>query len=286
MQKPSGKTSVNIYDYSDWHTYLRDWFEASKRANPKLSFRIFARQAGFSSGSTVKMALTGQRRLTLETARKFAHGMGLAARQTSYLQALVVYERATTADEKARAAAKVGSLRPRYHIATIGKEYEDYLSNANLIVLREMLHLKNFQEDPSWIGRHLKSKLSADDVKAAFRLLKRLGLIKRNEKGRLMPADPVLSTAVEVDDIDLYSFHHTLMKRADEALAFVPSSLRHNMALTFPVPLRKLNAIKNKIHAFQNSLIELIDDDQNDFDEVFHVSVALFPATCAKSSPK
>lgn len=281
MSKDASNPVVDVFAYTDYLQYVRDFFAAHRQGNPKFSYRVFARQAGFSSGSTAKMVIDGKRRLTLDSARKFVRGMQLGQRQATYFQALVEYDRAETADEKANAVRKINTLRPR-RFATLDESHKEYLTDVNLVTLREMLHLKNFQEDPHWIGQRLKPRLTAKEIKRAFSLLMRLGLIKRDERGRLMPTEPVVSTPVEVADMDVFSFHRAMIKRAEEALASVPAHLRHNVALTFPVPSRKMEEIKKKIHAFQKSLVELIDDGQGDFDEVFHVCVALFPATCAK----
>lgn len=280
--KQDATTEPDIFTYSEYRDFLRDYFEARRLENSKFSFRVFARQAGFATGSTPKMVLDGKRKLTIESARKFAKGLQLNKRQTSYLEALVEFEQADSTEKKAAAAHKIKALVPRHKTAVLGREFADYITNLNLVALREMLHLRDFKEEPAWIGRTIQPSMTPAEIKQAFAQLFRLGLVVKNDKGKLVPAEPIVSTTAEVNDIDVFSIHRSLLKMAEESLATVPANKRHNASLTFPVPLRKMEEIKKRILSFQQSLIELVDDGQNDFDEVFHLSIALFPVTNAK----
>lgn len=282
QKKDVEQLKAALFTYGNALEYLRDFVAASKREQADFSFRLFAEQSGFASRSTPKMLIDGKRRLGIDSARKLARGMRLTPHQTAYFLALVEYENAVTADEKADIVCRINSLRPRHVVAALNEAHREYLTDLNLVTLREMLHLVGFKEDPQWIGDSLKPRVAAKEVRRAFETLVRMGLIKRGRDGLLAPCEPVVSTPLEVADMDVFSYHMTMLKRAQEALANVHSDNRHNAALTFPVPLRKMKEIKKRILSFQKSLIELVDDGKGDFDDVFHVCVALFPATTVK----
>lgn len=278
----SSTGAPDIYAYTDYRVYLRDQFSARRRKKDQFSFGRFARKAGLATKSTPKMVVDGKRRLTIESARKFSYGLDLDKRQTAYFEALVEFEQANDAKKKAAAIAKIKSLRPRHKTVSPRPDQMEYLTDPRLIALREMLHLKNFKEDPRWISRAVSPPISATEVKSAFAKLAKLGLIKRNENGKLVPSDPVITTDLKVSDVDVFPLHRSLLAKASDTLATVGGDKRYHAALTFPVPLRKMEEIQKRIFDFQRSLIELVDDGKNDFDEVFHLSVALFPATDAK----
>lgn len=272
----------DIFSYADYKKFLRDYFDAKRQQNPKFSFRVFARQSGIATGSTPKMVMDGKRKLTIESARKFAKGFALNKRQTLYLEALVEYEQAPSIEAKGLVVEKIKTIVPKHKIAKLGQEYTEYLTSLNLITLREMTYLHQFKENTEWLAQTLKSKMTSAEIKESFSRLTRLGLITKNNNGKWMAADPIVSTAAEVHDIDVSPVHHDLLGMAQKALIDVPGHLRHNTSLTFPVPLRKMETLKKHIMSFMQSLIELVDDGKNDFDEVFHLSVALFPATNVK----
>lgn len=281
-ERVDSKVNIDIYSYTNYLEFLRAHFEERKRLNRKFSFRVFARQAGFRSGSTPKMIIDGKRQLTLDSIRKFAIGLQLNKRETAYFEALVEFAQADTADKKAIAIQKIKTLPPKHKTTLLDQKRKDYVSKPYFVTLREMVQLSTFKEDSTWVAQHLIPQISPLEVREAFKVLQQLGLIMRDSKKRLAPSDPVISTPMEVTDMDVFSYHLTLLKQATESLNTIAAPLRHNAALTFPVPLRKMQEIKKKIAAFQQSLIEFVDDGKNDFDEIYHMSISLFPATRTK----
>lgn len=273
---------LNLYDYTNYRDYLRDYLRAKQEQNKKFSLRVFARILGFASGSTPKMLLDGQRSLTLESARKIAKGLKFNAQQAKYFETLVEFENANNAEQKNGAAQKILAFINRYKTGHISRDRKEYLSHPEYVVIREMLHLPKFKEDPNWIGSSLSPKISHTKVSEALDLLTKLGLIKRTKKGELALVESVVETDAEVSDFDVYTIHQKLLDLAKEALASVDGSERHNAALTLPISLKKMPEIKKLITDFQKNLLECIDDGKEDYDDVFHLTVALFPATRTK----
>lgn len=127
-----------IFTYDNALGYVRDFFAVSKREQPDFSFRLFADQAGFSSRSTPKMLIDGKRRLGVDSARKLARGMRLTSHQTAYFLALVEFENAGTADEKADIVCRINALRPKHVVTALNETHREYLTDLSLVTLREM----------------------------------------------------------------------------------------------------------------------------------------------------
>jgi len=39
---------VNVFDYEDYHLYLRDYFNEKKKHNPGFSYNVFSQKAGLN----------------------------------------------------------------------------------------------------------------------------------------------------------------------------------------------------------------------------------------------
>jgi len=89
MKKKKSK-KVNIFDYLNYRQFLKDIFAYKKKVNPRYSYRVFARQAGFSSPATLKYVIDGERNVSDKSLLKIADfkswisGMPFSFLPTSY----------------------------------------------------------------------------------------------------------------------------------------------------------------------------------------------------------
>ncbi len=61
----------------DYHELLRIFFDAKKALNPKFSYAMFARRAGFAARGFAKDVMTGKKRLTNNSLRRVIKGLDL-----------------------------------------------------------------------------------------------------------------------------------------------------------------------------------------------------------------
>ena len=55
------ETSINIFNYSDYREFLRDFFDMKKRVNPSWSYGLWSSKLGLNSISSITMVINGQR---------------------------------------------------------------------------------------------------------------------------------------------------------------------------------------------------------------------------------
>src|SRR3954468_669767 len=81
--------SVDVFNYQDFRSFLRDFYKERRLKDRKFSIRFFARRAGLRSQNYLKVVMDGRRSLTSRNMPKFVKGLGLDTSQAEYFEALV-----------------------------------------------------------------------------------------------------------------------------------------------------------------------------------------------------
>ena len=85
---------LEIYDYSDYRQFLKDYYESHKAVNPNFSFRYLAQKAGINSSGYYKLVIDGKRNLTRATILKTCAALKLDDREAEYFENLVLFNHA------------------------------------------------------------------------------------------------------------------------------------------------------------------------------------------------
>lgn len=67
----------SVFDYDDYHAFLRDWVAARKEHWPAYSLQLLANRAKIKSRSFLRLVSLGERRMGREVASDVATAMGL-----------------------------------------------------------------------------------------------------------------------------------------------------------------------------------------------------------------
>jgi len=274
---------VNVYLFTDFRLYLKSYFSEAKKRDSRYSFRFFSRLAGFSSSGFLKMVMDGQRNLSPASINKLSQALKLNQKESSYFEALVLFNQAESRKDKDLYFERLASLKPPIKTSGFDRDQYEYFTQKHYVVLREMVALPDFKEDPAWIAEHLRMSLKAKDIEHALGVLLRLGLLKRNEDGKLIQAEVTLATPPEVNSLEVHNFHRAMMDQAKEMILEIPSELRDFSSLTIPIPKSSLKRIKDKIESFRSEIMSEINAGSQDFFEVYQINLQLFPVTKVKS---
>lgn len=271
------------YNYMDYRAYLQALLVEYKQTTRYFSFRYFARVAGFSSPSYLKMVIDGARNLTPTSIQQVAKAFKLAKRETAYFEALVLFNQARDDKEKELYLERLSALKPKAQLQGIKKDQYEYFTNKLFVTLREMVALPDFQEDPAWIAAKLRANVKPKEVEHALAVLQRLGLVRRNDAGRLIQADASLTTPPEVASLELMQYHRSMLDDAKEALHTMTPELRDVTALTIPIPKDAVAEIKRRVQTFREEILDYINKGSAEYFEVYQLNVQLFPLTRTKS---
>lgn len=268
----------DIFAYLDYREYLGDYYTAAKANSRAFSYRWFSRRAGFSSPNFLKLVIDGQRNLGADSIERFSDALGHDATSAEFFANLVAFGQAETADEKNEAFERVAASRRFRRARRLDRAFFDYLSNWYYPAIREMVARVDFREDPTWIARQLVPRITAAQARKALDLLLELGLLERDEDGRLTRGDASLTTGHEVRSLAIANYHRQMLERASDSIDLIDRERRDISALTVCVRPERVPELKARIQGFREVLLDLCDRDESPT-VVYQLNLQLFPLT-------
>lgn len=266
---------VSIYNYLDYRRFLNDLFEEKKRSVRGFSYRSFCRDAEIVNPSFLKLVVERKRSLTISSARKFAKGFKLKKHEADFLETLVLFNQASSHEEKNRYYKKLSSSKRYIEVRHIERDQFEYFSKWYYAAVRELVALSNFKNDPAWIANVLAPKISPKEATEAIALLLRLGLVGLGKDGRLFQKDRNLVTQSEASSLAICNFQKEMMKKGLEAIERMRAHQREISTLTIAISRKKFEVAKQKIKEFRRELHALLSEC-DDPEAVYQVNFQLF----------
>ncbi|MCB0273009.1 MAG: TIGR02147 family protein [Bdellovibrionales bacterium] len=269
----------DIYQYQDPTLFIQDMVVFIKSQTKAFSFRYFAKKSGFASPSALKLILDRKRGLTEQSVAKVAKGLALSVSEGEYLLALVKFINEKNSEKRKSYFEQCIALQKKKRIKTIGSEQFEYFSKWYHPAIRELIKHKNFQESPEWIASMIYPKITVRQAKDSLKLLISLGLIQRDQNGKLVQSDRAVSTDRELQSMIARQFHETMAKKAIESLHAIDPQDRDISGITFGIPSSKVQELKDKIASMRKELTSTIGSLDDETEEVYHLNIQLFPLT-------
>jgi uncharacterized protein (TIGR02147 family) len=280
-ERPALDERPVITRFTDYRAYLRAmiaWLKVHRRG---FSYRSFAMKAGFSSPSFLKLVADGQRNLSPDSIERVATGLGLDRREGEAFEALVELGQAESDARRNRAYTKIAKLAQRDPVKRLEADQFEAYSTWHTFVLRELAALPDFREDPDWLAQRLRFKVKPDEVRRALDNLERLGLLVRDEEGRLRPAERNLSSGPEVRTLAVRNFHRQMLEKASTSLDTVPMSERNITGVTVALSRRQYGRVIELIQQLRREVLAVGEDvdDSDEAPQIHQLTFALVPLT-------
>jgi uncharacterized protein (TIGR02147 family) len=267
-----------IYDYVDHLKYLNDMVEYFRTESKVFSFRYFAKKSGFASQSSLKFFLDGQRSLSQESVAKVCKGFGLDEHECDYFSNLVNFKQTTSNELKNKYFDEMRKMQKRKNVHVLTADHYEYFSKWYHPAVYELVRCRDFDPDGKWIARKISPMISVIEARESIKLLERLGLIAKDEKGVYHQTDKVITTEREIQSLNATNFHHEMGTRAIESLQGVSLERRHFNGITFAMSADKMQELKDMISEFVEKLSVNLSTYE-DLNEVCHLNIQFFPLT-------
>lgn len=271
------------FDYTSYRDYLRDWF-AARDGRP--SQRGFANKVNLSA-SFLTTVLQGERDLNAWDAERVADQLGLDERGRGYFLDMVEYNQPGSAARRALAFDRMtatrrflGAARPVDHAWALFRQW--YVP-----AVAELVRCEGFVEDPAWIAATLRPPIQPEEAERALETLLAIGMLVRDESGRLRQANPVMATDHEVaraQGVGLGAWHLWMLERAAEVLDTLPPSERHFGGLTAAVSPELLAELKDRLSRFAEEVVARCENHPGPADRVVQIAFQLMPLSAVTGS--
>lgn len=266
---------LSIFRYGDYRTFLRDYHELKKRKRG-WSYSVWASQLKLRSRSTLTMILQGQRRPGPQLVAALADYFGFDEKEREHFRNLVLLSRhesdsqlsALLVGELAKNCARGGFLRLTHDKFSAISEWYYY-------ALREMVGLEGFRENATWLAQRFRFPVSSGQIKEAIATLLRLGLLRRDRRGRLETVTAHVDTSSDFADEGLKRFHEQALENARLAVREVPPEARELQGTTFVLSAASLPRAKELLRKLRDEFCDAMENREGN--AIYHLEIALYP---------
>jgi hypothetical protein, TIGR02147 len=271
-----------IFLYSDYREFLREYYLSQKNSIPKLTFRLFAQKAGFSSPSFQKLVMDGKKNLTMESILKISTALRLNRKAKEYFKVLVFFNQGKTVEDKKHFLKKIDSFRKKNKPEKIQPKEYDYLQDWYHCVIREMVDFPDFREDVAYIHKKLFYAIKPEAIRKSIDFLVETGFLIRDEKGKLIKKDKTLATG-DIHDQEILgtiarNHHLSMIDLARSAVSNLSKEQRSVSNTTLGLSASAYAAVLKRIEQLRLEILEIAGADRT-ADQVFQLNVNLFPLT-------
>ena len=257
---------------------MKDYYLWQKQKAPDFSYRVFARQAGFSSPNFIKLVIDGKKNIGEESLEKLTKALTLKKREAEYFSYLVFFDQAKTTVNKNYYFGLIAGFKTRSDTARINADQYDYYSHWYNCVIREIAKGKSVDTDPAELAQEVQPAILPKQAKKSIKLLLELGLLTINASGNYVQSSSLVSTDRDIQSLAVRNFHSKMISLAREAIESVPREERDISSVTMKISDKGFNKIKKRIQEFREEIMQIIARDTG-VDQVHQLNFQLFPVS-------
>ncbi|MGE3608457.1 MAG: TIGR02147 family protein [Bacteriovoracaceae bacterium] len=245
----------------DFRKYLQDLLVERCQKNPSYSLRAFSKSLKLDH-TTLSRILNNKRKITPKMQAEISEALNLSPEEKKGF-ALIEQKKPT---------------HPPKQFKDLSEDVFQLIASWHHDVLMELPRLKHFRPDIRKIAKALK--VTPIEVNAAIERLIRLELLQIDEKGNWSISEDTTNITSHISTSSAArKYQKEILSKAIIAVDEVDISLRDNTGLTFAVNTQDIPKIKEIIKKFRREISGYIQHEVTDCDEVYQLSVALFPLT-------
>ena len=270
----------NIFDYFDYRSYLRDYYDTRKSFDSKFSYRFFAREAGYNSSGLYPNIVSGINNLTENYLPKFVKALKLNESQSKHFKNMVKYTHESDPVKREKFLDKMLRQLPE-KTRRLKKNHFEFYSKWYYVAVHQSLSILDFKDDFKELSDFINPGIRQSEAKNAIELLKELELISQDANGFWRPSQKSFVGGEEVGTIAIHEYHNIMMDQAKIAQRNIEKSQRHIITQTVAITSEMQQHIKEKIANMQKEIVNAIvsDDNSKPKEQVFQLNVQFFPIT-------
>lgn len=274
----SSEPGVDLFDYLDYRAFLSDYYAHAKRTRRGFSYRAFSKRAGLGSPNHLKRVMDGDRNLTPEMAERFAAAMQLEGETGDYFVQLVKLGQSKNSIERSRAYEQLTRFKAYRKRRKLDIANAAYHATWYIPVVRELAGRDDFDPDPQWIARRLLPPIKPAQAAKALETLLEIGLLHREEDGRVLQSEPLVTTGPEAHAVHIADYHRVMIAKAADSIDLVASEDRDISAVQLLVSDRGMPQLKEMIRRFRRELLEFAVTETKGT-QVVQLNFQVFPMT-------
>lgn len=272
------RNKINVYDYIDYHKFLRDFYELEKSLDPTFSYRVFAAAVNIDASLLVKI-LQGKRHISSKGVEPFVDFFRFKVAKAEYFREMVAYDKAKSNEQVRKHFETLQKMRP-----TASRELDEaryrYFQQWFYPVIRSALDVFDYRgsQDAAALGECCVPKLTAMQVQRAVEALLQLGLARCRKDGRVVPTEAHLRTQEHWLSATISDYQESLAGLARDSIGSIPKENRDISTLTMALDSTQIQKIRDILAETRKSIVNVVNAMPAQIcDSVYQLNFQLFP---------
>lgn len=271
----------NIYAYTDYRKFMKDFFSFMKSTTPFFSYQYFAQKAGFKAKSFVHKVIKGERSLSQNSVFCIARACNLKGKEIPFFEALVRFNESRTAQEREYYFTRMQQADPGNEGIRLKKNQFNYFAKWYHPVVRELVTILPFGNDYAMLARAVEPEITPKQAKQSVELLLELGLIRKTQNSkRYQQTDSYITTRDTIVSLAINKFQRETMNLALQSHEADDREKRDFSSLTIGISLKGYEKIKSELKDFRSYIQRIVAEDDA-IDRIYQMNFQLFPVSTA-----
>ena len=267
----------SVIEYQDYHQYILDFYTEKKRTSA-FTWREFARQAGFASGSYLKLVSDHKTRLLEEGAEKTAVAMNLQGYEYDYFMLLVQYENAKNDQQKKKCFEEIHQITSAHKVKLLGSESYAFYESWLHPVIRELAPAMPGAK-PLEMAKSIRIPVTAAEVSDSLNFLVKNNFLTVDENGNYHQTDKLISTGrLDFVSIPVHSLIRQMGEFALQAFDDLPISERFFSGLTMGMTEKSFSKVMEELKECRRKIFAIVSAEE-EVERICRLNVQLFPLT-------
>lgn len=273
----------NVIEYEDFRRFMQDFYDERKRTSA-FSWREFAKLAGFSSPTFLKLVCEGKSGLSQVGVERVASAMGLTGFELVYFRALVLFGQAKKDEDKKRAYAEMQEIAKAHKVRVLDSATFKFYESWKYPVLRELASMMPGAK-PLTLARMCHQEISAMEVRDVLHDLVKMGLLKKIDDDVYEQAEKSLEGSAEALPVAIRSMHKDMARFAEAAIDLFSKDERNITGVTMGLTQATYERVVQILGDCRRQIVDVVSADEG-ADQVYRLNLQLFPLTAKKSEVK
>lgn len=266
----------NIFEYTNYRTFIKDFYTFKKSENSSFSYQFFSLKAGFKSKASLANVTSGVQTLAKDRIYDVARAMNIGKKETMFFESLVCFNDSKTSEQRQHYFDQMQHLSSKPTTKRLHDSQYEYYSKWYHCAIREIIAFVDFCDDFTMLANLVDPPIKPAQAKKSIELLTNLKLIQKSEDGRYEQTDKTLSSDNEVVSFALQKYHKEHLALASDSIDRHDRTIRNITSVTAGLSKNGFDQIKKEITQFREKLLDIIDADSG-IESVYQIAFQLFP---------
>jgi uncharacterized protein (TIGR02147 family) len=268
---------ADVYRFSDFRIFLAEYLEARRKREKSFTQAHVCRKLGLpNSRSYLSDVIRGSKPLTPSKTTAMIAALELSDKEARYFRTLVLYNQAILTSEKDYYLERLLAMN-RSPASILRKQTFEYYRTWYHSAVRALLDVVDVKDDPSVLAKSIYPPLSAAKAAKSLALLKKLGLIRKNEDGYWKPSEKLIHSGAYAQDDIVKRYQIAGLEIAKVALWNQKAKAQNFSTETLSISENGYRAIEQRLQEFKSEIRTLVHQDESWADRVYQLNIQLFP---------